>query len=91
MIARTDGFDPSVPADIFVDLFGGKADVGLAELSDRINSLHFPEVAEGLQLYLDKYMRPDGVFTLDEFVALHTDLYAGAPDAFADAVTKLWR
>ena len=93
VVARTDGFfdvSPS-PKEIFAT-FGGDA-VAASALLERmqINSEQFPEVVDGVSLYLPMYLaggpEGDSLLTLEALSLLLSDLYASRPQDY-EAVAK---
>jgi len=83
VVARTDGFSEgghaAHAARKFTQLFGSSSErIAFPQLVESLNfaSPH-AEVCEGLQEYLAAYAaESDALFGVDEFVAIHSDMYA---------------
>ena len=93
VVARSDGHDPKIISALFASLFGPDPAyrATFEETCSRFGEA-YPEVNEGLLMYLPAYCGDDACFGLAEFGLLHSDMYAcsaGAVD-FGSILDGLW-
>ena len=99
LVARTDGFfDVSpTPKEIFAMLSPDGDAVPASVVLERmqINSEQFPEVVDGVTLYLPTYHaggpEGEGMLTLDGLSLLLSDLYASRPQDYRAVVVSLFQ
>lgn len=87
VVARTEGFDPSFARSHFKDLQARSANAGgvpLAVIQESLNSQQYPEVVIGLQEYLSAYTDNDDCLSIENYILVHSDLYASEPDSYQE-------
>jgi len=87
ILGRDAAFDGSQVADTFRSVFREMATK--EDILDVFNIKEYPEVHEGLSVYLDSYST-DGVLMESDFVLLHSDMYCANPRMYSENVSSLW-
>jgi hypothetical protein len=91
--AKIDGFNDTVPMELFIRLFGNAQErTTTADVIARMNADDYPEIVAGFSSFLDGYKgERDGLIGQEEFLTLHRDIYSTTPIAdYSALVSGLW-
>jgi hypothetical protein len=93
VVAKTEGFAAASPSakDLFDAMSGHGSIVPVDLLMESLNGEEYPEVVEGISMYISAYsVEIPGALTNSEFTLLLSDMYASRPQDYDMVITNVF-
>lgn len=83
-------FSPIAVNKLFKTISGSGEEITMTELHAYLNSTKYPEIVEGLKMFISSYLDDNHNLSLAAFLDLHEALYAAAPQYFEEIMSSIW-